>query len=282
MIFLVLLLTIAAYKLLGWHLKPQHDQWFFAFGDRVSSALESSPRVAMLVTLLLPLAVIAFVLSATQNWLFGFVGVFLHVVILFYALGRVNLLEQLPNYLRHWRSGDYQSAYHHAQQQFNGELGFTATDTNSLHVSCCRGLLYQWFEQMFVIVFWYLLAGPIAAVFVRLLSLYEQRYRARGYGGGLQLLHVLEWLPVRLLALTYAVAGNFSHCFKVLVAVMADFKMPANELLLKAGLAAAGFDEAEMRSFGREQQAQQLETLQRLQVRSLVVCMILVALLTIF
>lgn len=281
MSFLVLLLTVAAYKLLGWHLQPQHDQWFYKFTDRLSSVLKGSPQLVMLVALLSPLAVAGFVLSLAEHWLFGFVGLLLHVLILFYALGRGNLFEQLNAYLFHWRSGDYQSAYHHARQHFSDELEGAASDIDSLHLSCCRGLLYQWFEQVFVIVFWYLLAGPLAALFMRLLSLYEQRNRKQGYVRS-QLLHVLEWLPVRLLTLVYAVAGNFLHCFKLLVTGLTDFNMPTNELLLKAGLAATGSEAAERHQTEPEQQARQLEALQSLQVRSLMVCMLLVALLTIF
>jgi len=282
MIFLVLLLTVGAYKVLGWHFSSKHDKWFYWLGDKVMPGLAAVPRLAMLTTLLIPLVIAALFLSVTRDWLFGFAGVLFHVFILFYSLGRVSLFEQLDRYLRHWRSGDFQSAYHHAEKQFNSELDFVVGDSASLHVSCCKGLLYQWFEQVFIIVFWYLVAGPLAALFMRLLSLYERRYKSSSYGGGLQLLHVLEWLPVRLLALIYAIAGNFSHCFKALMDVIVDYKIPTNELLLKTGLAAAGLDEKEITGVASEQQAEQLKTLQRLQVRSLVVCMVLAALLVIF
>jgi len=282
MIFLVLLLTVSAYKMLGWHFSSKHDQWFYWLDDKIKPALTGVQRLAMLITLLIPLVTAALVLSVTKEWLFGFAGILLQVIILFYAFGRVNLFEQLDDYLGHWLSGDYQSAYHHAEKQFNSELDFAADDFSSLHVSCCKGLLYQWFEQVFVIVFWYLVAGPLVALFMRLLSLYEQRHGGGVEDGGLQLLHVLEWLPVRLLALTYAVAGNFSHCFKVLMVIIVDYKMPANEVLLKTGLAAAGFDEVNISSSTNNRQGEQLKTLQRLQVRSLVVCMVLVALLIIF
>jgi AmpE protein len=282
MIFLVLLLTVGVYKVQGWHFNSKHDKWFYWLGDKIMPGLAGVPRLAMLITLIVPLVIAALFLNVARDWLFGFAAVLLHVFILFYAFGRVNLFEQLEDYLRHWSSGDFQSAYHHAEKQFNSELDFVAGDSASLHVSCCKGLLYQWFEQVFVIVFWYLVAGPLAALFMRLLSLYERRYKSSGNGGALQLLHVLEWLPVRLLALTYAIAGNFSHCFKTLMASIVDYKMPTNELLLKAGLAAAGLDEAEVAAVAAHRQAEQLKTLQRLQVRSLVVCMVLVALLTIF
>jgi len=277
--FLVLLLTVGAYKLLGWHFAARHDGWFFALCEQFDRSLKDWPRLAMLMALLIPLGLVAVVLKISQDWVFGFVGVLLQTLILAYALGRVNLFEQLQEYLRHWRSGDFQSAYHHAQHEFNLDVAFEADNRAGLHAKVCQGLLYQWFEQVFVIVFWYLLAGPLAALFMRLLSLYEKRFQDAGCS---QLLHALEWLPARLLALTFAVAGNFTLCFKTWVSVVGDGKMPTASVLFKSSLAAIALSEQELLSNSVEQQADHLETLQKLLVRSLVVCMMLVALLTIF
>jgi len=282
MTFLVLVLTVGAYKVLGWHFRTRHDSWFFKLCDSLKKRLQEWPRLAMLLTLLIPLFIVSVVLSMTHDWLFGFAGVLLQVLILSYALGRVNLFEQLKEYEQHWRSGDFQSAYHHAEKQFNLELGFTADDRNSLHASTCQGFLYQWFEQVFVIIFWYLLAGPLAALFLRLLSLYEARVRQDGSEGALQLLHVLEWLPARLLVVTFAIAGNFALCFKALLDIMLDYTMSTAAVLFQSGLAAAGLSESQFSTDSDEERVGQLQALQRLMVRSLVVCMILVALLTIF
>ena len=86
MIFLVLLTAIGVYKLLGWHAENKHDQWFFSLGDKLTAALRGMPRLIMLLTLLVPLVVIALFLRVTEDWLFGFFGLFCQVLILFYAL----------------------------------------------------------------------------------------------------------------------------------------------------------------------------------------------------
>lgn len=279
MTFLVLLLTVGAYKMLGWHFKPSHDRWFFALCDSIDRPLKDWPRLAMLLGLLIPLCLVAVILVISRDWLFGFVGVLLQVIILAYALGRFNLFAQLQEYLRHWRSGDLQSAYHHAQREFNLDMVFEADNRANLHTNTCQGLLYQWFEQVFVIVFWYLLAGPLVALFMRFLCLYERRPQRQGIS---QLLHVLEWLPTRLLGLTFAVAGNFTLCFKTWVSAIGDWKKPTAAVLFNSSLAAIGMSERQLGDSSAEQQAGHLETLQSLMVRSLVVWMILVALLTIF
>jgi len=279
MTFLVLLLTVGAYKVLGWHFSARHDGWFFALCERLERLLGGWPRLAMLLGLLLPLGLVSVILQLFSDWLFGFAGVLLQTIILAYALGRVNLFEQLQEYLQRWRSEDVQSAYHHASSSFNLDVELDAENRNGLHVSVCQGLLYQWFEQVFVIVFWYLLMGPLAALFMRLLSLYEKRLSGNT---DLQLLHVLEWLPVRLLALTFAVAGNFTLCFKTWVSAAADYRMSTAAVLFRSSLAAIGLNEQQLGDDSAELQAGHLEVLQALLVRSLVVWMIFVALLVIF
>jgi len=279
MTFLVLLLTVAAYKVLGWHFSARHDRWFVVLCDRLERLLVGAPRLALLLALLIPLGVVSVALTLLGGWLFGFAGVLLQMLILAYALGRVNLFDQLQAYLHKWRSGDMQSAYHQAQNDFNLDADFEADNDTNLHSKVCQGLVYQWFEQVFVIVFWYLLAGPLAALFMRLLSLYEKRKPAKT---ALQLLHVLEWLPARLLALTFAVAGNFTLCFKTWRKAIGDVGMPTAALLFKSSLAAIGLSEQELGNSSNERQASYLETLLALLVRSLVVWMIFVALLVIF
>lgn len=279
MTFLVLLLTVGAYKLLGWHFRPEQDRWFLNFSDRLNEGFSRIPRLAMLLSLLIPLLLVSLLLTLIEDWLFGFAGLALQVLILSYALGRGNLPQEVKSYLGHWRDGDYQSAYHHAQEHFYLEEGFDANSLGGLHKRACCGVLYQWFEQVFVIIFWYLLLGPIAALFMRLLSLYERHY---GQNETSRLLHILEWLPARLLAFTYAIAGNFTLCFKTWVGVITDPKASTEKVLFKSGLAAIAVNEQQLADADVKAQGEQLQTLQALQIRCLVVCLILVALFVIF
>lgn len=279
MTFLVLLLTVGAYKLLGWHFRPEQDRWFFSLCERLNQSFLNIPRLTMLLSLLIPLVLVSLVLEITEDWLFGFAGLVLQVLILSYALGRVNLPQEVKSYLGHWKEGDYQSAYHHAQEHLYLEEGFDANSRGELHKRACCGVLYQWFEQVFVIIFWYLLLGPVAALFMRLLSLYERHIDQKETSS---LLHILEWLPVRLLAFTYAIAGNFTLCFKTWASVIADPKASTEQVLFKCGLAAIAINEQQLVDAEAKTQGEQLKTLQALQIRCLVVCLILVALFVIF
>ena len=114
---------------------------------------------------------------------------------------------------------------------------------------------------------------------MRLLSLYEQHSKVIDAS---QLLYVLEWLPLRLLGLTFAIVGNFALGFKAWLAVFSDWAKPSCAVLFDWCLASIGINEQALVDSSDEQQAEHLEAVQSLLVRSLVVWMIVVALLTIF
>ena len=75
-------------------------------------------------------------------------------------------------------------------------------------------------RQTFGVLFWFILLGPAGAVLFRLASVLSLRWNEASppfSGAAVKLFHVLNWVPVRLTALTYAVAGNFEdalYCWR--------------------------------------------------------------------
>jgi len=301
MLFLVLLITLCAYKLPGFRMEDPYDNWFSSLHAALSRYLRNWPLLLMLAVLLLPLIVVYYLLSFFENWLFGLLGIALQAAILFYALGRGNLFEQTETYLEHWREGQFQSSYHYATRYFRVPHAVDIDNVEQMHKTVRAGLFYQWFEQVFVIVFWFILAGPIAALFIRLLALYEQsqsNLKPTDEQMPLQIQHALEWLPARILALTFAIAGNFTMCFKVWSSAIMNWKMPTQDVLHTSGMAALGVCEAG-ENFGQKPRsnakhdntpdaallsayATELETIQELVIRSLVVWILVLAVVTIF
>ncbi|MGA9164052.1 MAG: CobD/CbiB family protein [Thiobacillus sp.] len=70
-------------------------------------------------------------------------------------------------------------------------------------------------RQMFGVLFWFVLLaplGPVGAVLFRTSSILARRWVvSRGHFGEFsqRAFHAINWLPARLTALTYAIAGNF-------------------------------------------------------------------------
>lgn len=292
MSLLVLLITLAAYKLLGLRVSRQYDQWFIALVSGLSSLFKSSPRLVTLFALLIPVSAVSLLLWLLEPLFFGLLGVLLHAVILFYSFGRDNLPESTEKYLGYWQSGDTQAAYRYAVEHFQVAEEFSAEDLPSLQQEVRAGLLYQWFEQIFVVIFWYLVAGPLAALFIRLICLYDSWLRESQSGAqmALELLHAIEWLPVRLLGITFTIAGNFAACFKCWAEVVLSWRTPTEKVLNNAGMAALGVcsvESSEQLSTVSdstvkweavvEEYTKEINLVQDLVIRSLVVWVVLVS-----
>lgn len=290
--FLVLFLVLAAYKFLGWRPERNWDSWFVLMADWLASHLGRWPRITLLTTLLLPVLLVSLLLLSTRDLLFGLVGIALQAVILFYSFGRDNLIASTQAYLDLWRQGSTQTAYHYAAEHFHIDKEFAADDLDSMQHAVRVGLFCQWFEQVFLVLFWYLLAGPLAALFIRLLCLYDESERwGEKNSTPLQLKHFLEWLPARLLGFTFSLAGNFVPCVKCWMAALNSGSMQSEQVLHDSGIAAlggcvSGFQDGSVTPspVGDEviaAGAGEIEMVQNLLIRSLVVWVVIVAILVI-
>lgn len=79
--------------------------------------------------------------------------------------------------------------------------------------SASQGLFVKSYQKIFAPLVWYFVFGPVGLVFYVTVAhlcaqLPDQRYFTLTLG-------VLDWVPIRLLGLTFALAGNFGPVFKL-------------------------------------------------------------------
>ena len=101
-------------------------------------------------------------------------------------------------------------------------------------------LLWQAYQSFFAVIFWYFLLGPVAALAYRLLALaseHSQNPLVAERAG--QMRHAFDWLPVRLLAASFALVGNFVAVSRVMLHELLSWDISAAQLVDKVGLAAA-------------------------------------------
>ncbi len=116
---------------------------------------------------------------------------------------RANQLEEARAVLQNWRGGD--------------AAGFGANEIASVTI---EQLMAHSHRQTFGVLFWFVLLGPAGAILFRLASVLALRWREatpQFSGAARKIFHALNWVPVRLTALTYAVAGNFEdamYCWR--------------------------------------------------------------------
>lgn len=217
--FIVIVIGVLILQRMGSLSQLQQDGWYRDWVVRLAGFewLKSKPSVRLLLSVLVPVLLLASVLLLLDNHWFGIPVFLLSFLVFLYSLGRGNLEEQVEGYQEDLNRDDLQAAYHDAAV-FNParEVG-EAENSTQLQQEAVGSISYRYFERYFAVIFWFVLAGAPGALFYRLLILHsdmsldseqEDKYRVQ-HG-----LHLMEWLPARLLGLSLAFVGNFTACLE--------------------------------------------------------------------
>lgn len=243
---IIILLCFGIDKFLPSAQQIRSYRWLTCYWEYLYRHLFANHRahpIAIISSALLPLLVIAAIIQYFLGSVFhGIFGFLFNLVVLFYCLGPINLREQFENYFSGKERGDYQGAYDSLQNS-SGEFA-NIENVEALTKSMNRHLLIQANQQIVAILFGFLLFGAFGALLYRLslqLNLYCRELNS-SYQGITPLMDEfvgwLNWIPARLTAMCYALAGNFVNSFSVLLRYLFDLP-PSNEILLvDCGLAA--------------------------------------------
>lgn len=178
-----------------------------------------------------------------ESFLFGVLALACKVFLLLLLLGQAGFKEILVEYLASWFRGDFEAASI-KQRALSGINSRRLSDPVSMQNEVCTAILYHNFNRFFIIIFWFILAGPAAAVAVRVIDLVSQQSSHQLKLSAAWLKKVVEWVPARLLALSFALAGDFkgaiSYCLKSLL----DFRLGASAVL--RGAASGALDSYDM------------------------------------
>ncbi|MCL9685653.1 regulatory signaling modulator protein AmpE [Legionella maioricensis] len=197
-------------------------QRFYWFGDYYLSIKKTidknsfftNPWMILAATILPIIFVTSIIYFLLHNILFGFLGLILSIVLFFYCLGPQNAFypisessSELPN---------------------NTLVGSYFAQVN---------------RQLFSVVFWYILAGPIAVLTYRLITLCRDINSMSQQAD--QVTNILEWIPARLSALLFLLVGNFQRGFILYTRLFFSKPELNSQLLSNCGLQAARTSESD-------------------------------------
>ena len=241
--FLIILIAIAVLESNGQLAFIQRDiwvqKWHGALAKLSSSklpALDNNPRLKVAVYVLVPVAVLQLVLWYLGSGILVFL---LELAVLLYCLGRGDLSAQISVLQSDIQRHDLQAAFHDAAVFNIGHRAVSADNAAGLFRELAATLPYRLFERSFVVVFWFFFLGAPLALAYRLLALhgdmqlesadvqvYQDQDQDQEEQGSEEeavetleqaapdeannLLWYLEWIPVRALALTLGLMGDFS------------------------------------------------------------------------
>jgi len=242
MTFLTILLVLFIDRVL-WDAAPHRNHhWFSSYLDSINSNGRFDQSAWGLGIILLPVLLL---LGWLENSLFDGTGSLLEMAlagaVLLFSLGPRDLGRDTDSYLDA-RSAGQRDRTMAIAEQFDADASSQDPDqavVNGLLVGACRRLIGP--------LFWFTLFGAVGAAAYRLAHLLRDQIQQRDASAPLaqaanNLVFVIDWAPMRLTAIGFAVAGNFdavASAWKQCSNIGGDAECPTDEsLLVETGYAA--------------------------------------------
>ena len=278
------------------------DAWFFRFRRRIeqwAGTSESGAELMGLIPLIfiygIPILSLAILMWLFEGAAFGLPTMLLHILVLLVAFDRTQPGNIVKCFLQRWREGDSEACLNYLNEEMWVPEENTLENDQALSEFFKEQLIYRCFEKMFVMFFWYMLTGPLGIVFCyvsyQLRDTHHENQAEIESKTVSNVIHLLEWVPIRLLAITFSLAGNFVHCFDNLKQSFWSFsnESEASERLYSyAGCALSGSDSSisdaddSTASDWRKDQEREIENILALLERSQAIWLAVLALITIF
>ncbi|MGY1888584.1 regulatory signaling modulator protein AmpE [Pseudomonas sp. SDT291_1_S447] len=237
MSFLVLLLALWIEKFSALRHRVQRDGGWIRELNKLeaSERLVKQPWLVLTILVVFPLALLALLLVVLEPVAYGLLALPVHLLVVIYSLGRGDLLGGLGPFRDAWRREDLQAAAHVAKRDLN-----ICADSGEQLLERVQGhLLWEAYQSFFAVIFWYFLLGPVAALAYRLLALAEEHGKTPALvERAAQMRHAFDWVPVRLLAASLALVGNFVAVSRVMLHELLNWNISAAHLINRVGLAA--------------------------------------------
>lgn len=234
------------------------------------------PWLELLLAVGLPVLLVAWGMALLAPLLFGLPWLAVAVWLLLYSFGRGDFRASLQRYRELCAAGNAEGAWLHARQSLDLSPALEAEDFPGLQGLVQIRLCYEGYQRWFAVIFWFLLLGPAAALCYRLLQWYSRELAS---APALRLLFIVDWVPVRLLALAFALAGDFLCSRASLGDGMLDPRVDHEAWLGEVAAAASG---AGPTARTTEAAADSIDALGGLLERSAVVWIAVIAVLAIF
>jgi len=178
-----------------------------------------------------------------EQLFFGVLALACNVFLLLLLLGQTGFKENLTFYIESWRRGDFEAAAF-KQQVLSGINARRLNDPVNMQNEVCTSILYHNFNRFFIIIFWFVLAGPAAAVAVRVIDVVSQHSSHQLKISAMWVKKIVEWIPARLLALSFALAGDFKGAIKYCLKSFVHINASAQSVL--RGAASGALDNYDM------------------------------------
>lgn len=216
---LVIVLCLLSERFLIHSISYQRFSWLNDYYLFIKKTIEKNEYFSnpwsVLAAIILPIVfLVSLVYLSLQSVLFGLFGLVLSLFIFFYCLGPQNAFYPISE-----------------------------SDTNRAEVDSIGEYFAEVNSQLFAVIFWFIIAGPIAALTYRLLTLCKDINTVSIQAT--QITEILEWIPARITALLFLLVGNFQRGFNLFIQYVLTPPDSNNKILSECGLQAVRINDDE-------------------------------------
>ncbi len=283
MTILSLLIVIGAIQIWGSGAPLHKDEWFLSLLGFLRSKAWLPADWLMFAALIVPLVVLGLALAIVTQVMPALGLLLINVLVLLYSVGRGDFSLAMTQYINAAENQDSSKASYVIQELAQEDGGEGDSTWAELHLNALRVLLYRGFERLFAVFFWFLILGAPGALLYRLSVLYRENLDPEEPGASFasRWLWLIEWPAVRLLGMSWALAGNFVGCFERWKECVFCPRRTSAEVLEHYAQGALNLSAAELTLGGIELQAScsadQIRAVQALLSRSLWLWLCLIA-----
>lgn len=217
------------------------------FRDRLDAGERSHGRIAWLLAVLLPLLLIwaLYTILLAKHAVFAWA---FSVLVLYLTMG----FRQFSHYFTDIHLALQENDLQQARQLLSEWTGKSCNELNPQEVAklAIEQALLASHRHVFGVIVWFIIfmalgLGPLGAMLYRLTTFISERWKVTEEGSGFgifagQMCRLLEWLPLRLTAASFAIVGNFEetiHCWR---SQAAEWPEPDEGIVLASGAGALG------------------------------------------
>ncbi|MGL6029219.1 MAG: regulatory signaling modulator protein AmpE [Legionella sp.] len=215
---LIIILCLLSERFLVHALSAQRFVWFSDYCQYIKNKIGahaqfSNPWIFLAALVVPVIAVTLIIYVLTYGILFGFIGFLVSLFIFYYCLGPQNVF--------------YPTA---------------EAEVESSDLSVSEQYLAAANSQLFAVIFWFIIGGPITVLVYRLIHLL--RYVSPVMVQAEQLSNLLEWIPARITSLLYLLVGHFQPGFATFTHYILAEPQRNNQLISECGVRAIQSHEA--------------------------------------
>lgn len=220
MYLIAIIVALVCEHLLSHLRRWRNYDWFgryLAQGRRVVLIGRAWQSAWGLLFLVPPLLVIGLIQWSLDDGILGLVGFVYAILVLIFALGPRDLWEEVHELMRARQSARDDEATTIARELTTVAGAHPPDEPNGGEV--VRAVLLQAHERVFAVLFWFFVLGPLGAAAYRLIAELPRHVAAgeggAGFAGAAARLHAIAaWIPLRLFAVVYALAGGAESAFR--------------------------------------------------------------------